>query len=241
MSDVGSSAPINPEEQDLLAAEYVLGLLPFGAAEAFEAWAERDPEVAVAVEEWERRLDPLTGLTGPITPPREVWHRIALASGLQRTVSPPWGVIWRASVRKVKDWWSWRWARNSFASAMVGAAITYGVLLTQMQAIPALAALATPGTEAPAYLIRIDKNNRATIVANAVKPDPGKVLVLWGIPEGKKEPILLAVLPKSGAIKMPAGVGVGATVLVSSEPEGGPPSPDKPAGPVVYEGTFVRS
>jgi len=64
------------EEQDTLAAEYVLGTLSVEEREHAEALRSFDPSFAAAVLQWERRLGELNVMVEAVEPPTELWDKI---------------------------------------------------------------------------------------------------------------------------------------------------------------------
>jgi anti-sigma-K factor RskA len=64
------------EEQDTLAAEYVLGTLSADERGHAEALLSFDPSFEAAVRQWERRLGELNVMVEAVEPPAEVWDRI---------------------------------------------------------------------------------------------------------------------------------------------------------------------
>jgi anti-sigma-K factor RskA len=64
------------EEQETLAAEYVLGTLSAEEREHAEALRSFDPEFDAAVKQWERRLGELNVMVEAVEPPKEVWDKI---------------------------------------------------------------------------------------------------------------------------------------------------------------------
>jgi anti-sigma-K factor RskA len=64
------------EEQDALAAEYVLGTLDANERAQAHALIGLDPGFAALVRTWERRLGELNVMVEPAEPPPEIWARI---------------------------------------------------------------------------------------------------------------------------------------------------------------------
>src|SRR5271157_5545066 len=64
------------EDQETLAAEYVLGTLSAEEREHAEALRSFDPEFDAAVKQWERRLGELNVMIEAVEPPAEVWDKI---------------------------------------------------------------------------------------------------------------------------------------------------------------------
>ena len=65
-----------PDDQELLAAEYVLGTLHAEERARARALAGMDLGFAAAVRAWERRLGELNVLVAAVEPPPELWNRI---------------------------------------------------------------------------------------------------------------------------------------------------------------------
>ncbi|WP_181108769.1 anti-sigma factor [Xanthomonas arboricola] len=105
--------PIDQEPpRDVLAGEYVLGLLSADERLAAEQRVATDGQFAQAVTQWQEHLAPLLDEIAAVTPPGQVWARIRHTLGFDtplRTVTsaPPAGAprtpVWN-SVR------FWRWA-----------------------------------------------------------------------------------------------------------------------------------
>ncbi len=70
------------DNQDALAAEYVLGTLSAEERGQAEALLSADREFAAAVRQWERRLGELNVMVEAIEPPPEVWDKIKSKVGL---------------------------------------------------------------------------------------------------------------------------------------------------------------
>jgi len=64
------------EDQDTLAAEYVLGTLSAEEREHAEALRSFDPGFEAAVRQWERRLGELNVMVEAVEPPPQVWEKI---------------------------------------------------------------------------------------------------------------------------------------------------------------------
>jgi anti-sigma-K factor RskA len=69
-----------PEELNLLAGEYVLGVLEGAELRAVRRQAVDDPLLAGAIGGWERRFAPLLGTVARLPPPEALWGRIEQAT-----------------------------------------------------------------------------------------------------------------------------------------------------------------
>ena len=87
------------EDQETLAAEYVLGTLSAEEREHAEALRSFDPEFDAAVKQWERRLGELNVMVEAVEPPAEVWDKIKGEIGAEM----PGGVDGAADTESVPD------------------------------------------------------------------------------------------------------------------------------------------
>lgn len=72
---------MHEDDQDTLAAEYVLGTLSAQEREQAEALLSFDPGFEVAVRQWERRLGELNVMVEAVEPPPQVWEKIKTELG----------------------------------------------------------------------------------------------------------------------------------------------------------------
>jgi anti-sigma-K factor RskA len=68
-----------PDDQELLAAEYVLGTLDAEERARARDLIAMDPGFAAMVRAWERRLGELNVLVAAVEPPPEIWDRVKAA------------------------------------------------------------------------------------------------------------------------------------------------------------------
>lgn len=221
MSDEG-------QDHDLLAAEYVLGLLPPEQARALEALALHDRTIADSIAAWQDRLAPLAQAVPPQPPPALLWRRLALATGID-PVSPADSPL----ARRLNVW------RGAAIAALAIAASLAFLLLRPPSERPGLLAVLSPaGAPAPGFVVRIAPDGRAVVLAvGAAQAAAGKSLELWELKEGATAPVSLGLLPASGQRRMVIESRPGTRLLVSQEPEGGSPT-GQPTGPVVFSGTI---
>ncbi len=220
------------DEQDLKAAEYVMGLLAVPEARAVEALALHDLTMADSIAAWETRLAPMAALVDPRDPPGVLWQRLALATGIDSVIRAPV----RTRERPVRRTWPWQAA----TAAAMALAASFGFLLINrpVPAAPLVAALSPYGGPGATYLVRVGANGDATVVAvgNTAVP-AGRALQLWAV-AGTAAPVSMGLLPASGRAQLTIPVQNGTQLLVSQEPAGGSPSAG-PTGPVVYAGTLT--
>ena len=93
MSDCAPGPP--PEDRDLLAAEYVIGLLSADEMRQVEAEVIGNPALAASILTWQTRLHPLTEAVPPVPPPPEVWRRLEATLSFARPPRPAPQRLWR--------------------------------------------------------------------------------------------------------------------------------------------------
>ena len=74
--------PADPADDDnLIAAEYVLGVLGVAERREVERRLAQEPALASEVAFWEERLTGLADAVAPVSPPQATWSRIETAIG----------------------------------------------------------------------------------------------------------------------------------------------------------------
>ena len=228
-----------PEDRDLLAAEYVLGVLDAQAMQIVARQAENDQEVASAVAAWQDRLAPLAALIPPVPPPDGLWQRIQATIGRERTA--------RVAMPRPRQGglaWVWRdvafW-RAAAAGGFAVAAALAGIIVSRPVVPHAVAALVPAGGAAAVYVV--EARGPGHLILRAVMPvtvSANRSLELWSLPPGATRPVSLGVLPAKGRQVDAPDLPPATQLLVSLEPEGGSPT-GQPTGPVQYAGTLGPS
>jgi anti-sigma-K factor RskA len=221
------------ELPEVLAGEYVLGVLSAEERAAFELRMVREPALAGLVEEWQARLLPLDeGLT-PIAPTPAVWHRIgrSIQPRRPRPRTPRWNrlAFWRG------------WALAATAAAF-GLLVLLGI---ERAPAPQLVAVLNDNSGRPLWIVSAG-SAADRLVARPLGSPGGEARVpeLWLLPRDGRPPISLGVLDRQGnnrrglAPPAQALLEPGASLAVSLEPVGGSPT-GQPTGPVVSSGTLL--
>ena len=115
------SRPDRRARLDALAAAYVLGTLPARARARLARAARTDTVIAATIRAWEQRLLPLLDAAPPITPPPQVWKRVALRLGLD-AVRPS---------ERAPGWARMAFWRSLAIAGLVAVAILAGLLLRE--------------------------------------------------------------------------------------------------------------
>jgi anti-sigma-K factor RskA len=227
-----------PEDKDLLAAEYVLGVLDLSESAAVEALAASDDVIALAIEAWQNRLAPLALLAAPVPPPEAVWQRLAASIGGFAEPAPVAAVV----PFPRRAWTSPGLWRAATAAAVALAAVFAGIAFLQRPAPPTTLAAALVPANAPAPVFLAETQPDGSILVRPlshVAVESGKDLELWALPQGATRPVSLGVLPAIGR-HVPGDLAKASTqLLVTLERQGGSPT-GLPGGPLVYAGTLTR-
>jgi anti-sigma-K factor RskA len=254
------------EDQNALAAEYVLGTLDAEERAQAEALIAADAAFAALVRDWERRLGELQAMVDPIEPPPELWDRVrgtiageapgemrlpALPAATAPKPGPGAEVI--VLSRRVR-----RWRGVAGAVSALAAALLLFVALREFapDVVPGGAPERPPGrfvavlqqsASAPAFLLTVDMESRSyTVRRVGAAPEPGRSYELWLVSDRFPQPRSLGVIGAGDFTVRPAlatyepEVINQATYAVSLEPEGGSPS-GVPTGPVLFVGKLVEA
>ncbi len=264
MSEEAKELRDSKEQEELAAAELVLGTLSPEAALLARALQRRDADFAALVAAWERRLAPLDEATAPMAPPAGLWQRIeqvlaerAERKPAQQRLGPerahPRGLAQEgeriiAGLRRRL----WRWRLASFASAAAALALFALVLLEPLVPRESPGKGATyvavlEGQEGkPGFLVTVKTSPPRLLVRSlGMSAPPAKNYELWLIPPDKA-PATLGLVARNEVDKLempeklaPGMLKEGVKLAVSLEPKGGAPA-GQPMGPVVFAGELLR-
>ncbi|WP_378952935.1 anti-sigma factor domain-containing protein [Mesorhizobium sp. ANAO-SY3R2] len=223
-----------PEQRgdDILAAEYVLGVLPAEERQRASARIESDPAFARMVDRWEVHFAPLADAYPEVEPPvsvrRAIHHRVSREAAAQVDL----------------------WSSLVFWRGLAAAALTVLVLSIAMPYMspPAeapremmVASLAAEGSPVK-YMVMYDGGTGEIGLSHvAGERAAGKDFELWMVEGGK--PISMGVIPVGSTMHMPVSpdmrekLAAGSVLAVSLEPSGGSPT-GLPTGPVVATGNL---
>lgn len=245
-----------PPTTDLLAAEYVLGVLDAAQRRDAQARIERDPAFARLVAEWEVRLAPMLAELAPTEVPAHLWPRIRTRLGWSPVERAPG--LWQSAG-------FWRGMTGLAAAAAIAAVVFSSRVTTPVEPVaptpppvvveqtppPAEADVAKPVTTlagddgAPRWLASADaKEGTVLMVPVPAKPDAeGRVPELWLIAPGEPAKSLGIVSnDRSHTVKVPdelrEDLAAGAVLAITLEPPGGAPQ-GVATGPIVAKGEMI--
>lgn len=213
------TSPLSPsdlsEDDDLLAAEYVLGVIDAELRAKVDYRLKRDAVFAAAVADWENRLGGLNDDFDEVPAPN-------LLPKIEARLFPQAETL----TRKQRNWFGFA------GGAMLAASLAVAVVVTNFPVQPPVAPLLTTLAAADlAYEVRADGETlQVTRVSGSAAP-AGQVHELWVIAPGAA-PVSLGLLaegPLQVAYPVPPA---GWTLAVSVEPAGGSTT-GAPTGPVI--------
>lgn len=217
-------------DDEMLAAEYVLGVLPDGERKAFAARFSVDAALRARIQFWEKQLSAFNGAYASANPPP------ALRGAVHER-------LFGAEV-KTGFWQSLGfWRALSFATiAALALIVAVPYALNPKSQLVSIAELSGE-TKAVKMAVSYDVAT-ATIRYNRVEGQAatGRDFQLWAI-IGKDAPISLGVIPAaaSGKFKVPPRLAAGisdAVLAISDEPTGGSPT-GQPTGAVLSSGKLI--
>ncbi len=229
----------SPDQQQWLAAQYVLGTLDHAQRLALEQRLPHEPALRAEVQYWETRLHPLTALAQPQAPSPGLWQRI------ERSLPMP------APVRRRGGWYAWwesvQFWRWSTAAAMACAVLLALAALRAPNAPPApayMVVLVAPQDKAPGWVVQTASSGRLSLIPLGVATVPQeKALQFWTkgkdwsgpvslglVRPGQTQQITLDKLPPLQADQL---------FEITLEPSTGSQT-GRPTGPILYIGRAVR-
>ncbi|WP_058361230.1 anti-sigma factor [Xanthomonas translucens] len=240
-----------PPPRDVLAGEYVLGVLDARERRAAEQRIDSDAAFAAAVTQWQQHLMPLADEIAPVAVPERVWVRIRASLGLDAPAP-------RAAAAAPGFWESirtWRWlSAGGFATAaacMLTLMVARPSLPPQTPTPPVATAPADSGIAMtstlmqddgkPGYVVLMDADKqRITLTPLAGSRDAARVPELWLIPaDGKARSMGVFDDAQARATRIPDALmpllSDGALLAVTMEPPGGAPG-GVATGPIVAKG-----
>ncbi|MDQ0560403.1 anti-sigma-K factor RskA [Rhizobium mesoamericanum] len=224
---------------EVLAGEYVLGVLSFKDRRVVEERMRRDRQFAAIVSRWETNLSAFNDDYDVVSPGQETFKQIeARLFGSLETASTPARGLWASIV-------FWR------CLALVSLLITAGALTIATVAVappqapaPLVAELTTSNSQVNLLASYERQSGRLRIVPVATGKPQEKSLELWLVP-ASGAPRSLGVFPpgQAGELVIPVdlrgNIDEGAALAVSLEPFGGSPT-GQVTGPIVASGTTHR-
>lgn len=254
---------------NLIAAQYVLGVLTHSARARVKTRIQQERELRELVQAWERRLNPLAGMVAPEPVPEHVWQAIlqkiehARKAANDSVNNPDQGQTHRDQPTNdqpvtLTDVRYKRWKAWAGFSTAVAAVLALFIVFdpngfvpmvhfpheeTLVQATQDIAVLSS-SDKTPTWIVRQQKDTLLLTSLRADSVPTAHDLELWSI-QGNQAPRSLGVLHvKEGQATLPQTalnlITQDSVLAISLEPTGGSPS-GAPTGAVLYTGTIVKA
>ncbi len=230
-----------PEDSDLLAAEYVLGTLDVADRVMAASRTETDVAFARMVADWQDRLAPLIETIDPIAPPGQLFDDLLVRLfGTQPMVDE----VAMARLKRRVRWWQGSTAGLSAIAAALLAWIALGG--TTSQRPDRFTAVLQRDASAPAMVLDVDvKSRRLTVTSLASASPEGKSYQLWIINPAIGTPHSLGLIPAKvethdSLSPYDPAIITDAIYAVTVEPSGGSPT-GQPSGTPILSGRLVSA
>ncbi|MDF3074507.1 MAG: anti-sigma factor [Alphaproteobacteria bacterium] len=227
-----------PDGDDALAAEYVLGVLQAVERQEAARRIDSDTEFRRLVTQWEERLAPLSASYAERNPPASVKQALdrRLFADEPRD-RPALSRLWRS----LALW------RGLAAAATVALALFIAVSVlrppVETQPVRFVASLAAPGSDVRYLAVYDVAHNRVGLSHVSGPRASNRDFELWIIKPGSA-PVSLGIIPVGATVHLPSEKAgglpdQGAALAISLEPAGGSPT-GQPTGPVVAAGDLRK-
>jgi anti-sigma-K factor RskA len=210
------------DDDDLMAAEYVLGVTDIAARQAAEARAKRDPAFAARIADWEAHFAGLNAEMAEVPAPD-------LMPQIEARLFPQGPSPLRQGSRWARFW--------GFGPAL--AAVVLAAWFAFVPTKPELVAILAPQAQGVSYKAALTAGELTITMVAGQAPDDTHDYELWII-RGTAAPVSLGVLPADGERITLADAGDGAVLAVTLEPKGGSPT-GQPTGPIVAAGPLQKA
>lgn len=227
------------DELQHLAGEYVLGTLPAAQRQQVAQRMQNEPVLRSAVDEWERRLLPLTSLVEEQEPSTQLWPRILKDLRRQSaTAQSSWSAWWN-------DLRFWRGlAASGFAAAAVLVAVMIMRPTVPVSGPNFMVVLVEPQERTPGWIVQASADKQLTLTPLRPVTVPGqKSLQFWTKGEGWDKPVSLGLVEPGKSVKVALDklppLQANQLFEITLEPKNGSPI-DRPTGPILFIGKAVK-
>lgn len=221
---------------EIVAAEYVVGVLPSDERQAVSRRIENEDAFARLVDRWEVHLAPMAEAYQPVEPPETVKPAIdrRLFASPAPGASTSAGGLWASLA-------FWRGlAVAAIAAFAVYVALPFVRPPAEQPEMRLIASLAADASDVR-YLAMYDAAHRQVSLSHVSgERAAGRDFELWMI-EGQNPPVSMGVIPSGATVhivitpEIQEKLASGAVLAISLEPTGGSPT-GQPTGPVVAAG-----
>lgn len=219
-----------PFDDSVLAAEYVLGLMPGDEAQAFARRLMRDPDLRDLCDTWSEHFAELAAEVEEVRPPAAIWRAIEARAFERR--QPFWRRLGLGQAILA----------GALAAGLAFAALQFGWL--EPEAAPLSAQLTSEDAGEVARIELDPDSGRIAAELVGLFPDADRARELWLI-QGDNAPVSLGLLEAGVVVALTVPEALrpslqGAVLAISDEPSGGSPT-GLPTGAVLATGVITVS
>lgn len=266
MSPHYDGAPVSGDEADILAAEFVLGLLDAPDEARAAERVRQDKDFAARVEQWRARfselditapegaahaallariehtLDSETAAAAPVKDTARVSDDPAMRA--RTKVVPSGGAPQGWTVLAARLWDSlgfWRMSACAGAAASLLLALTLALVPPRLGPQPQLVAVLLGPQGEPAAVVNAYADGTADLVPlRSISVPDGRVLEVWTLQDAARGPVSIGLTSEARRIpldlKSLPRTGPNQLFEITLEPRGGSPI-GRPTGPILMKGT----
>ncbi|MEM6909428.1 MAG: anti-sigma factor [Pseudomonadota bacterium] len=257
--------PTNPaggpdRDDDMLAAEYALGLLEGEELLTARGQAAHDPAFSASVARWNAHLAPLLDEVQPIECSRDLWPEIAaqISRREELAAQPDPDNVVVLDLQQQLQRWKVTAGLSSAAAVAALAFLVFGLSqspppqdanrdapVQMVSAAPLVASIPIGETQLRLGITFLPDSDEMLVSASGLSADGVHDHELWLVPrDGSALQSLGVVVPgEERRVELPADVtrnmGDGVELLLTREPLGGKPE-GQDAGPVVAQGALAQ-
>jgi anti-sigma-K factor RskA len=223
------------EADDLLAGEYVLGLMEGPALAEFERRLTSDRELAASVARWREHFSALDATAAPVPASAAMWGKIETSLGRR-------GIADVAPSFRERVWSSlgfWRGASFAGAAASALLAVALGLMAGRATPRPIIIAVMQTGEASPGAIVQAFADGSLTIVPlKDFDVPPGLTMQLWTLWDKQKGPVSVGLIGRTHSARFERAdlpQQNDQIYEITLEQAGGSPT-GRPTGPVLVKG-----
>lgn len=237
---------IQEPDREILAGEYVLGLLDGAEKEAFERQMAGDPKLDAAVARWQARLAPIDATAREVEPAAGLWQRIE--SGLDRAPAPSPIAASRPTLGAgIAQWWDslWLWRGAALAGAAIAVLLAAGLVTAfdRARRQPVMVAVLLTDANVAAAVVNTFADGRVELLPlQDIAVPQGRALEIWTLWDRATGPRSVGLIDRARAVPLRLdNLPLGADQLfeITVEPASGSPT-GRPTGPIIAKGLTAR-
>ncbi len=233
-------------DRDIIAGEYVLGLLDGAEKEVFETRVASDARLDAAVARWQARLAPIDVTAPLIEPSTGLWQRIE--SGLVQAPARSQAAAPQSALgARLLQWWEslWIWRGTALAGIAAALLLAFGLVgaLDRARRQPVMVAVLLTETNLAAAVVNTFADGRVELLPlQDIAVPQGRALEIWTLWDRATGPRSVGLIDRARAVPLRLdNLPLGADQLfeITVEPAAGSPT-GRPTGPIVAKGLTAR-